>query len=167
MPSSLPANAFGYDSVIVDSNLLLLLTVGLWNPRAIETQKRLNGRTYEDFQVLRTFLSSFGKVVTTAHVLTEVSNLAGSASGQTRQAIFQQLASLIGTLDEQTAPSSTVCTNLEFQHFGLTDAALSLLCTNMLLLTEDGRLANHLQRKGFHTLTLAQVKKFGDQAKYA
>jgi rRNA-processing protein FCF1 len=144
--------------VVVDSNLLLLLAVGLWNPRAIGLQKRLNNFTYDDFEILRTFLNSFDKVVTTAHVLTEVSNLANTTSGYTREAIFQQLASLIVTLDERALPSNTICTQSEFRPFGLTDAALSILCSEMLLITEDGRLAHHLQLKGLQAWTLKQVK---------
>jgi len=148
----------------VDSNLLLLLAVGLWNPRAIETLKRLSGLTLDDFEILRIFLASFTRVVTTAHVLTEVSNLAGAATGQSREAIFGQLVSLINTLDERTAPCGQVCSQPEFRHFGLTDSALTLLASEMLLVTEDGRLARHLQLKGLHALTLKQIKDLRDQA---
>jgi rRNA-processing protein FCF1 len=167
MTSTPHASDFRYSSVILDSNLLLLLAVGMWNPRAIETQKRLGGFTYDDFEVLRSFLGSFYKVVTTAHVLTEVSNLAGAATGQSREAIFRQLASLINTMDERNAPAETICSQAEFLPFGLTDAALSLLCCQMLLVTEDGRLAHHLQLRGLNALTLQQVRALRYQANNA
>ena len=142
-------------SVVLDSNLLLLLTVGLWNPRAIVTQKRLSGFSVEDFNVLQTFLTTFKQVTTTAHVLTEVSNLAGAASGQSREAVFTQLSLLV---QESTPSAATLCEQPEFRYFGLTDAGLSHLCSEMLLFTQDGRLARHLQLRGFHAWTLEQIK---------
>jgi len=164
LPSVIPPTiSFGFYGitrkyVLVDSILLLLLAVGLWNPRAIATQKRLHGLTFDDFQVLRNFLSTFQTIVTTAHVLTEVSNLAGSASGQTRTAVFAQLSSLIETLDERSIPAVEIIGQPEFHIFGLTDAVLSRLCPEMLLLTEDGRLATHLILRGMHAMSLSQVK---------
>ncbi len=153
-------------SILVDSNLLLLLAVGLWNPRAIASQKRLGDLTTDDFEILRAFLSSFNTVVTTAHVLTEVSNLAGAASGQSRAGIFAQLASLCKILDERSIAAVSIVDRMEFQVFGLTDAVLSQLCTDTLLLTQDGRLAAHLQNKGLTALTLKDIRGLRNQANH-
>jgi hypothetical protein len=154
-------------SILVDSNLLLLLAVGLWNPRAIPSQKRLSNLTNDDFEVLRAFLSTFETIITTPHVLTEVSNLAGTASGQSRVEIFAQLASLCKILDERTLSAATLSGRLEFRVFGLTDAVLSELCSQTPLLTQDGRLAGHLRNKGFMALTLQDVRILRHQANHA
>jgi hypothetical protein len=145
---------------------LLLLVLGLWNARAIGTHKRLAGFTSADFELLRTFLVPFHVIVTTAHVLTEVSNLAGTASGPTRNAIFQQLANVCEALEERTTPAAVLCHTAEFGAFGLTDAAVSLLCSEMLLLTEDGRLAYHLQSKGMLALTLKDLRLLRERANH-
>jgi rRNA-processing protein FCF1 len=167
MVSSLYAIDIGRKSVIVDSNLLLLLVVGLWNPRAIKEHKRLSDLTHDDFEVLRAFLGTFGRVVTTAHVLTEVSNLAGSAHGQAKAAIFRQLESLISVLDERNLPASSICSRPEFFPFGLTDAVLSHFSGEMLLITKDGRLARHLQTQGLNALTLENIKSLRNTANNA
>ena len=151
-------------SVLVDSNLLLLLVVGTWNPRAIPNLKRLSQFSPSDFELLRLFLSRFGKIVTTAHVLAEVSNLAGAASGRSRDAIFLQLAASISSIDEQIVPATTICARPEFMPFGLTDAALCHLCSDMPLITQDGRLARHLQLRGLPAWTLDQVRALRDVA---
>jgi len=121
--------------------------------------KRLSSFTVADFDVLRIFLNSFNRFITTAHVLTEVSNLAGNTSGQVREKIFFQLSSLIETFEEHTAPAKDICKQVEFQRFGLTDAALSQLSPDALLLTEDGRLAHYLQSKALLAITLEDVKR--------
>ena len=154
-------------SVLLDSNLLLLFAIGSWNPRAIKTQKRLGGYTADDFELLRNFLSQFASIATTTHILTEVSNLAGAASGQTREAIFLQLQSLFVILNERQPSAIFLCAMPEFRMFGITDAAISSLGSEMLLLTEDGRLARHLQLKGMQAWTLKHLRALRDQANNA
>lgn len=146
-------------SVIVDANLFLLLVVGLHDPRAIKTVKRLSDFTVDDFELLRAFLNSSSRLITTAHVLTEVSNLAGSTSGHLREMIFVQLSSLIAIFEEKTSPAKEICRQIEFQRFGLTDAALSQLLPGALLLTEDRRLAHYLQNKSLRAMTLSDVRR--------
>jgi rRNA-processing protein FCF1 len=145
-------------SVIVDANLFLLLAVGLHDPRAIKNMKRLSNFTVDDFELLRAFLNSSSRLVTTAHVLTEVSNLAGSTSGHLKDMIFVQLSSLIEIFEEKTSPAKEICRQIEFQRFGLTDAALSQLLPGAVLLTEDGRLAHYLQSKSLRAMTLSDVR---------
>ena len=61
--------------VLVDTNLLLLYFVGLYNPSLIPQFKRTRIFTVNDFDVLQNFIALFSKVVTTPDILTEVSNL--------------------------------------------------------------------------------------------
>jgi hypothetical protein len=152
------------EAIILDSNLLLLLVVGTWNPRAISAQKRLGGLSFADFLLLTTYLSSYRRILTTAHVLTEVSNLAGGASGATRAAIFSQLIRTISTLHEQHLPASLLIRQQEIMPFGITDAAISLLCNDHPLLTMDGRLARHLQLRGLTALTLDHLRGMRDHS---
>jgi hypothetical protein len=146
---------------------LLLFAIGSWNPRAIKTQKRLAGYTANDFELLSNFLNQFASIATTAHILTEVSNLAGAASGQMKEAIFLQLESLFVILDERQRSAISLCAVPEFRIFGITDAAISSLGSEMLLLTEDGRLARHLQLKGMNAWTLEHLRALREQANNA
>jgi hypothetical protein len=152
------------EAVILDSNLLLLLVVGSWNPRAIETHKRLSGLTFQDFLLLSTYVGSYRRILTTAHILTEVSNLAGTASGATKASIFAQLARIIETMDEHTLPAALVAAQPEFIPFGITDAAISLVSTSTALVTLDGKLARHLQLRGHPAMTLDQLRLLRDAA---
>jgi len=151
-------------SIAVDSNLLLLLVVGSWNVRFIANHKRLSGFSTEDFYLVRDFVASFQSVVTTPHVLAEVSNLAGVATGSAKGLIFTQFAKVIRTLDERQIASASASANSEFPVFGLTDAVLCTVCSTMLLLTADGSLASHMRRKGMNAWTLDNLKWFRNQA---
>jgi hypothetical protein len=64
-------------SILVDTNLLLLLFLGTVNPARISKFKRTQQFSDQDFYLLVSFLSGFDKVVTTPHILKEVSNFGG------------------------------------------------------------------------------------------
>ncbi len=132
--------------------------------RFIATHKRLSGLKAEDFYLVRDFVSSLQSVVTTPHVLTEVSNLAGVATGYPKQSIYTKFANVILTLDEAQIPSASASALSEFSIFGLTDAVLCTACSTMPLLTVDGNLASHMRRKGLNAWTLENLKWLRNQA---
>lgn len=151
--------------IAVDTNLLLLLVVGTWNPRIISRHKRLSEYSIRDFELVRDYISSFQTGAATAHVLTEVSNLIPFGMEEsTTAAIRNELARTIQTLDERQIASSSASARAEFLVFGLTDAALSIVCSDMPLLTADKPLAAHLLRNWFDVLTLELLKSFRNQA---
>lgn len=74
------------DGLLVDTNLLVLFTVGGVNRNRMETYKRTRQYTKSDFDLLLRILEKFNKLYTIAHVLAEVSNLANLAGAEGQQA---------------------------------------------------------------------------------
>ena len=70
--------------LLVDTNLLLLYLIGRTNRNRISKFKRTQAYTIEDFDLLHRFMAEFKTLITTPHVLTEVSNL-GDLYGQERE----------------------------------------------------------------------------------
>jgi len=64
------------NGVMIYTNVLILYLVGKTNKRLILNFKRTQAYAVEDFELLDRFVSHFNKLITTPHVLTEVSNLA-------------------------------------------------------------------------------------------
>ncbi len=62
-------------SVLLDTNLLLLLVVGLFNRDLIARHKRTNSFVPEDFDLLMEFIDGYDVLWVTSHCLAEVSNL--------------------------------------------------------------------------------------------
>jgi hypothetical protein len=73
------------NGLLVDTNLLLLYLVGKTNPDRIRNFKRTSRYTVEDFELLDEIMGQFKTLVTTPHILTELSNL-GDLQGQERSA---------------------------------------------------------------------------------
>lgn len=72
-------------SVAVDSNLLLLLVVGLFRRQLVPQFKRTRAYTVEDFDLLQSVLLQYSELVVSASVLTEVSNLVSHLSPPARE----------------------------------------------------------------------------------
>ena len=147
--------------VLVDANLLLLYVVGRMNPARIERFKRTMQYRIEDFELLCRFLHQFHRRFTTPSVLTEVSNLASQMREPERTRCLIILGEEIARLDEQYEPSSTLAMDELFRKVGLTDCSIRRLAgTNLLVLTDDYKLANRLRTLNVVALNLNHLRSW-------
>ncbi len=137
--------------ILVDSNLLLLYFVGLYDPTMIQKFKRTRGFIPKDFVLLRVFLEKFQCIVTTPNIMSEVSNLAGQMGSPAKEEFFLAFAKQINVpgdddkLDEQYVASRQASRIEAFVKVGLTDSAIIHLAKDrFLVLTDDFRLAGML-----------------------
>ncbi len=144
---------------VVDSNLLLLFFVGTYDRKTIATQSRLARFTVEDFELLHKLLSRFHRVITTPNILTEVSNLSNAIAEKDRQAYYSSFAARLTLLDEQSVRSQ-VALQSRWARFGLTDAVIATIAKNKyLVITDDFRLSQSLQRDGIDTLNFNHLRQ--------
>jgi predicted nucleic acid-binding protein len=148
--------------VLIDANLLVLYLVGKVNRERIKTFKRTQAYTREDFDLLEWLVSCFSKLFTTPHVLTEVSNLAGSLVGRERLAIRSLIGLVVDEMEERFDASRAVVRDACFERLGLTDAAIAMLCERgMLVLTGDLELYLALQARGADALNFSHIRSLG------
>jgi rRNA-processing protein FCF1 len=156
-----PASAFRREGLLIDSNLLLLLFVGLYDRARIEKFKRTSQFTIEDFQLLLTFIRRFKLVVTTPSILTEVSNLLGQLSGNLKASLYEHFAEAIKSLYEHYTPSHELGSEKTFPVFGLTDTAiLEAARDKYLVLTDDFRLSQYLEHKHVAVVNFNHSRSF-------
>ena len=149
-------------SLLIDTNLLLLLLIGSLDPSLIQKEKITANQGFDeaDFNQLRNFAVKFQKLVTTPHILTEVSNHADKIKGASHGKFFQRFMSLIETLDERSEASKILAKTDTFERFGLTDTAIRHLAKeNILVLTVDFPLAGYLQKKGLKVINFNNVRQ--------
>jgi hypothetical protein len=122
--------------VLVDTNLLVLFLIGLVNKRRILSFKRTQDFTIEDFDPLSRLIYWFGKLVTTPHVLSQVSDLT-----------------------ESHEEGKMLVSHPLFSRLGLADAAIATVCTRgTLVLTTDLNLQSALQQRGADALNFNHVR---------
>ena len=144
-------------SILLDSNLLLLLLIGSFDVTLIPSFKRVSAFSFSDFDLLRDF-SSTSRLVTTPHVLTEVPNLANALPERNRLPWLRHFGLFAARFEEVHVPIIELAQSPVFAVFGLTDAAISSLSDSVILLTEDGRLRAYLARRGRRTFRLSDVR---------
>ncbi len=157
-------NKFHRNSLLIDTNLLLLLLIGSLNPSLIGKNKITASQGFDekDFNQLRNFAGNFQKLITTPHILTEVSNHAEKIKGADHLKFLQQFTSLIESerMKEHSESSKLLAKTDAFVRFGLTDAAISHLANkNFLVLTTDRTLPGYLSRKGVGVINFNNVRQ--------
>lgn len=147
--------------VLVDSNLLVGFVIGAMDRRLLKSCRALlKAFTPEDFDLLVDTLGAFDLIVTTPHVLTEVSNLGGKLDRQLHGRFREALSKLIlSRLREETAEARLIVANPSFPAFGLTDTAIQVLAPGKyLVLTDELALAGILQRRGVDVLNFNHLR---------
>lgn len=148
--------------VLVDANLLLLYVVGVYDRGQVERFRRTRDRfVAEDFDTLTSVLGRFDKVVTTPHILTEVSNMMGQLSGHVREGSFELFARSVLSMKESYTPVAALSRNPAFVKFGITDASIRDIASGYLVLTDDFPLSNYLRSQSLDVLNFNNIRPLG------
>jgi acyl-CoA synthetase (AMP-forming)/AMP-acid ligase II len=141
----------------------LLLFIGSYDRELISRFKRTQIFTVEDFDLLVDIVASCGGLVTTPHILAEVSNLSGQLEDDRRSRYFAVFAKLVNQLGERSVPASTAVAHPIFRRLGLTDAAVATLVQGepIAVLTVDFDLWAHLSAAGVAAYNFNHVRVSG------
>lgn len=110
-------------TVIIDTNLLLLLVVGTYDVDYISVHKRTDTFTEDDYQLLLIVLDG-ASLVLTPNICTEASNLLWQTPEPYKSDLRRVLARIISANSEFHCASVTVIGTDEFMALGLTDAGI-------------------------------------------
>ena len=145
--------------VFVDTNLLVLLLVGLVNPKRICNFKRTENFEIADFYRLQRLIDWFGPpIAATPHVLSQVSDLAKLSGPEFHKAreLFKQL---VTDIDECTFAAKELVHHELFHQFGLADASVATACEqHRLVLTADVLLYSSLTSRGPDAVNFNHVR---------
>jgi rRNA-processing protein FCF1 len=145
--------------ILIDTNLLLLYVVGAVDRKEIGRFKRTIKFLPEDFDLLLRVMSFFQSVVTTPHILTEVSNLAGQIGDHAKSGVFAKIAQGVVEFREEHVPTSELTAQPSFIRFGLTDTAvLHHARGRFLVLTDDFPLSQYLQHQGVDVVNFNHLR---------
>jgi predicted nucleic acid-binding protein len=110
--------------IVIDTNLLVLLVVGLTDRKLIDKHKRLQQFEQDDFDLLTDLLSKFDQIFVTPHIVTETCNLISQINDPAKSSVRKTLAFLLETLKEEFKPSVEVARHDSFFRLGLADCAI-------------------------------------------
>jgi rRNA-processing protein FCF1 len=144
--------------VIIDSNLLLLFFLGSFDRRQIEKNSRLETYSNEDFELLVSLLDRLKPLITTPHILTEVSNLSNAIPERDRNAYFASFAARLTLFEEKNVTAESALVG-RWAKFGLTDACITEIAKQgYLVVTDDFRLSQSLDSAGIDALNFNHLR---------
>ena len=125
--------------LVFDSNVLLAYLVGLWDPDHINSYKRTETYTIEDFVLLRTLVECSSGLVVTPAIITEICNLTDSLNRNYDCKVFTVFReSIISKCRERRKESLLIAETDAFIRLGFADAGLvDCARSGFLLVTDD------------------------------
>ncbi len=110
-------------SVLIDSNLLVLLIVGATEKKYIAQHKRTKGFSEEDYDILVEYLRPFQSIWITSYCLSEVSNLLRQTYDKLALELMSVLKEKISTFNEAHIPKSQIIENNIMLRLGVADTS--------------------------------------------
>ncbi len=154
---------FGRDArsrgVLIDTNLLVLLIVGLVNRDRIPQFKRTSHFSAKDWNVLAAMLDHIPRRYCVAHILAEVSTLT-DMPGPERFLARGVLHRTISGLEEVPIASLDACKSPYYRRLGLTDAAIVLIAQQRgcSVVTNDSALYLALMEEGASAINFDDLR---------
>lgn len=124
--------------IILDTNLLVVLIVGMVDRRLVGQHRRTRAFTPESFDFLLDMVLGAEQVVVTPHVLAETSNLLGQDDDPRCRALREKLREMIGMYPERHVAALELSKHADYLRLGIADCGiLSAVREDAVLVTDD------------------------------
>jgi rRNA-processing protein FCF1 len=145
--------------ILIDSNTLIVLLLGLIDPKLLKTHKTTSIYDEEDFFELLRVIEDFNQIIVLPNIWTEVDNLLNSFGGNYKYQYILRITELIKNTSENYIDSITGSQCESFFDLGLTDSiVLEQAKTSKLLITSDSKLSDYAISYGIKVYDLVKVK---------
>jgi rRNA-processing protein FCF1 len=135
-------------TIVIDTNLLLLLVIGsVDDGKFIHKSDRLSKFSKKDYELLVDAIGIFGKNYITKYIATEVSNLIDLHS-YARDKAYENARVMFKTFNEIHSNLNDDMEHHHFVGFGITDSKLVELALTHIIFTDDRRVAPLLWENG-------------------
>jgi len=145
-------------AVLLDTNILLLWLVGNTDAALLLTFKRVQSFEERDLVLLERLLRPFQRMITTPHILTEVSNFVDQSPMYKRARLVESLREFIQDHAEIYESAVTLVDRSEFNSLGLSDTALVSLSADAVIITTDFHLSERIASQGGQAINFNRAR---------
>lgn len=151
----------GARKLLVDSGLLVVYLIGLFDVRQLRNCRATKTFSSDDFALLVEIVRRFSAIVTTPQVITEVSNHATKLPEMVRARFMAFLGRMVvDRLSESYVESKHAVADQAFPRIGITDAAIAHAASGeALVLSADLALVDTIQRRGGEAVNFNHVRE--------
>ena len=148
------------NGILLDTELLLVLTVGLLDPHRIPRFKKTQKYVIDDYQYLQRLASQFSPLYVSPQILAELSNHADMLGAYLVTQFYKNSFELLRSQFEVYVSKDDMLTELMLADFGFTDTSLYKLCVakNCVLFTADRKLAGKMTSRGVAVVDYNVIK---------
>jgi hypothetical protein len=149
-------------TLLLDTNLLILLFIGSKDSLMISKARTLSAFVEDDYDLLGKVINSnsFNSLVTTPHIMTEVSNLLGKERDDIQRLGREAMAEFLSKCIEHTDSSAILVSEPEFHRLGLTDVAIAVASRlPAFVLTADLHLYLHVSSSGLEAENFNHIRQ--------
>lgn len=145
--------------ILIDSNSLLVLILGLMNPTLINKHSKTSIYEEEDFHNLIATIKNLESIVVLPNIWTEVDNLLNKFTGNQKELYVKRIIETIKITSEKYLESKMVENNYSFYDLGLADT-LILECAKdcEMLITSDSQLSDYARAFGINVYDMKELK---------
>ena len=147
-------------SVLIDTNLLLLLIVGLYDKKLISVHKRTNNNFVpEDFDLLVESIDGYNILWVTSHCLAEVSNLIMQTNEKKAKELMAYFSNFIAKAKESHIPKEIIFKNGISTRLGVSDTGLIIKSKRVTcVFTVDFDLYKEISNRGYKVVNFNHLR---------
>ena len=146
-------------SVLIDTNLLLLLIVGLYNKDLISVHKRTKEFMPKDFDLLVKCINGYKILWVTSHCLAEVSNLIMQTNEKQAKELMTCFSSFVAKAKESHIPKEVIFKNGISTRLGVADTGLIIKSKRVsCVFTVDLELYLEILKRGYKVVNFNHLR---------
>jgi len=146
-------------SVLLDTNLLVLLIIGLYDKNLIRNHKRTKNFITEDFDLLVKSIDGYEILWITSHCLAEVSNLLKQTHNSQAKELMVFLAKFISDKKESHIQKEVLFENDFSMRLGVADTGIVVKSKRVnCVFTVDFDLYNEISRHGNNVINFNHLR---------
>jgi len=146
--------------ILVDTNLLLLFFIGIFDVNYIEKFKRTKTYSIDDYNRVANIINSFSKIIVTPQILAELSNLSKQMDKSKLKQYFPYLVNVIKKSREIYIKKNQLMEINLLVAYGFTDFSIikSAKEGKYLVFTDDWPLSGYLQKEKVDVINLNWIR---------
>ncbi len=145
--------------ILIDTNALVLLIVGLIDNDLIGKHKRTSIYDVEDFYLLIQMIGDLNQLVVLPNIWTEVDNLLNNFSGLYKHPYVEKITEIIRVTSEKYLDSVSGTEIHSFYELGLTDSLILEYAKECkFLITSDSKLSDYATAYGIKVYDIVKQK---------
>ena len=145
--------------IVIDSNSLIVLILGLINPKLINKHKKTSIYEEKDFYNLLNIIGELSNLIILPNIWTEVDNLLNRLSGSYKYAYVSTLVEVLKVSSKKYIASSLGVKRDYFQQIGLTDSLILELAKECkFIITSDSQLSDFAMANGIAVYDMIKIR---------